>query len=80
VGVLDQTSFPPPFMKSIEDIINREIEKLKQGFSIKLAERIRKLIIYNYHESDDFRRYYLKQIKAIQDYDLRKRGYYGGRI
>ena len=24
-------------MKSIEDIINREIEKLKQGFSIKLA-------------------------------------------
>ena len=71
-GFLTKPLFPHHFMKSIE--------KLKQGFSIKLAERIRKLIIYNYHESDDFRRYYLKQIKAIQDYDLRKRGYYGGRI
>lgn len=59
-------------MKTIETIIEREIGKLKENFTIKLAERVRHLIITNYDRHDDFRKYYLGQIEYIQDLNLKR--------
>lgn len=59
-------------MKTIEEIIEREIGKLKENFTVKFAERVRHLIIINYERNDDFRKYYLGQVEYIQDAYLRR--------
>jgi len=59
-------------MKSIDDIIDRELKKLRDNFNLKLAEKVRHLIIVNYERHDIFRKYYLETVDYIQEREMNK--------